>query len=234
LLKEIITLIPRSTGNSWDIVKIHKQLHVVLNILLFGAHRNVHTGPQEHNHIQNTKKPSKQVQRNKIIFDWELGNRLAVKYIIDSACQKFAASHEPNSRQNHFSIMKGSTITPNASKFKFKLCKNPVTQMIRVSYKWMTLSCKANPLSQPMLLALNNYFGDTIYDCSMIGFSELMHNNVLYRASGEYRNKKCWYDNALIAWVDKQNCTDQETDTSSILVPSELRLFFRFEEENTL
>ena len=61
LLKEIITLIPRSTGNNWDIVKIHEQLHVALNILLFGAHRNVHTGPQKHKHIQNTKKPSKQV-----------------------------------------------------------------------------------------------------------------------------------------------------------------------------
>ena len=72
LLKEIITLIPRSTGNNWEIVKFHEQLHVPENIDLFGAHRNVHTGPQERNHIQNTKKPSKQVQRNKLTFDWEL------------------------------------------------------------------------------------------------------------------------------------------------------------------
>jgi len=225
LLKEIITLIPRSTGNNWDIVKIHEQLHVAENILLFGAHRNVHTGPQEHNHIQNTKKPSKQVQRNKFTFDWELGNRLADKYIIDSASQKFAASHEPISKRNPIPDMNGSTIMPNASKFRFKLVKNAITQKVQVPYKWMTLSCKTNPLSQPMLLAMTNYFGDTIYDWFMIGFSELKHKNVLYRACGEYRNKGCWHDNALIAWENKQNCTDQETDTASILVPSELRLF---------
>lgn len=229
LLKEIITLIPRSTGNNWDIVKIHEQLHVAENILLFGAHRNVHTGPQEHNHIQNTKKPSKQVQRNKFTFDWELGNRLADKYIIDSASQKFAPTHEPNSKQNSSPDTKGSTITPNASKFQFKLSKNATTQKVQVPYKWMTSSCKENPLSKPMLLALTNYFGDTIYERSIIGFSELKHNNVLYRACGEYRNKGCWYDNALIAWE-----YDQETETGFILVPSELRLFFKFEEENTL
>ena len=187
LLKEIITLIPRSTGNYWEIVKIHEQLHVPENIDLFGAHRNVHTGLQEHNHIQNTKKPSKQVQRNKFTFDWELGNRLADKYIIDSACQKFAASHETNSNTNFTSDCDGSMITPNSSKFTFKLEKNPDFRKVQVSYKWMTLSGKAIPLIKPILLALIDHFGDEIYDQSMIGFSELKHNNSLYRANVKYR-----------------------------------------------
>jgi len=65
LLREIIELIPRTTGNGWEIAKIHEQLHIAFNIILFGAHRNVHTGPTEHNHIEHTKKPSKQVQRKK-------------------------------------------------------------------------------------------------------------------------------------------------------------------------
>ena len=65
LLQQIITLMPRTTGNNWEIVKIHDQLHVAENINLFVAHQNVHTGPQEHNHILNTKNPSKQVQRKK-------------------------------------------------------------------------------------------------------------------------------------------------------------------------
>ena len=54
----IIELIPRMVGNNWHIAKIHEQLHVAENILLYGAHENVHTGQQEHNHIENTKKPS--------------------------------------------------------------------------------------------------------------------------------------------------------------------------------
>lgn len=233
LLKEIILLIPRSTGNNWEIVKIHEKLHVLENIELFGAHRNAHTGPQEHNHIQNTKKPSKQVQSNKFTFDWELGNRLSDKYIIDSACQKFAASHETNASSTFTPDYDGSMITPDSSKFTFKLKKYPDSGKVQVSYKWITLSGKANPLTKPILLALIDHFGDEIYDQSIIGFSELKHNNALYRASAEYRNRGCWYDNALIAWVNKQECPNQETDTF-LFIPLELRLFFKCEQEAEL
>jgi hypothetical protein len=73
-LQLVINLVPRTTGNSWEVPKLHEQLHVAENILLFGAPRNVHTGPQEHNHIENTKKPSKQVQRKKTVLDWQISN----------------------------------------------------------------------------------------------------------------------------------------------------------------
>lgn len=58
-LAEIIKYMPRTQGNKWEICKIYEQLHVAENINFYGAHHNVHTGPQEHNHIDNTKKPSK-------------------------------------------------------------------------------------------------------------------------------------------------------------------------------
>ena len=79
LLQDIITLMPRTKGNQWAICKIHEQLHVAENIRYYGAHNNVHTGPQEHNHIHNTKKTSKQVQRKKLELDWQLANCLADK-----------------------------------------------------------------------------------------------------------------------------------------------------------
>ena len=56
LIQLIIELIPRTVGNNWHIAKIHKQLHVAENILLYGTHENVHMGPQEYNHNENTKK----------------------------------------------------------------------------------------------------------------------------------------------------------------------------------
>ena len=55
LINRLKDLFPRKEGCQWDIPKWHKQLHIVMYILLFGAHRNMHTGPQEHNHIENTK-----------------------------------------------------------------------------------------------------------------------------------------------------------------------------------
>ena len=74
LLNQIITLMPRTEGNEWAINKIHEQLDVAENIKYYGAHSNVHTGPQEHNHIKITKLPSKQVQRKKVDLDWQLAN----------------------------------------------------------------------------------------------------------------------------------------------------------------
>ena len=233
-MKEIITLLPRTTGQHWEIVKIHEQLHVIINILFYGAHRNVHTGPQEYNHIQNTKKPSKQVQRNKRTFDWELGNRLANKYIINSACQKFAASHETNSKPNLNLDGDGSKISPNLSKFTFKLSLKNNVQDVKAVYNWKTPSNKANPLTQPILKALVNHFGDRIYNQPMMGFSELKHDNVLYRATAEYRTRGCWYDNALIAWVDKQSGTNLVDEHDFVLIPSKLRLFFKCEQGEEL
>src|SRR5688500_2125345 len=55
-LQEIIQYFPRSTGNEWAVPKFHKPLHTPKNINNYGAPRNIHTGPQEHNHIENTKK----------------------------------------------------------------------------------------------------------------------------------------------------------------------------------
>ena len=65
LLQSIVKFLPRTSGQKWKLSKIHEQLHVPENIKYYGAHQNVHTGPQEHNHIENTKKPSRLVQRRK-------------------------------------------------------------------------------------------------------------------------------------------------------------------------
>ena len=61
-------LFPRLSGNQWKIPKLHEQLHIAHNIYLYGCHQNIHTGPQEHNHIANTKKPSQHTQKKKMQF----------------------------------------------------------------------------------------------------------------------------------------------------------------------
>ncbi len=50
-------LFPRTEGSQWNIPKIHEQEYIAENIQLFGAHQNIHTSPQEHNHINNVKRP---------------------------------------------------------------------------------------------------------------------------------------------------------------------------------
>jgi hypothetical protein len=57
LLAELVLLWPRESGNGWQTAKEHhEQIHVLDDIdSLLGAHQNYHTGPLEHNHIDNIK-----------------------------------------------------------------------------------------------------------------------------------------------------------------------------------
>jgi hypothetical protein len=85
MLHELINCVPRETGNGWNIPKIHEQLHVPCYIQMFGAHRNLHTGPAEHNHIELSKQPAKRTQKRAHVFDWQVANRLVDKLVVDLA-----------------------------------------------------------------------------------------------------------------------------------------------------
>ena len=63
MLRRIIKLWPRSTGQNWDLPKFHEQLHVPDDINRNGAPHGTHSGPTEHNHIIHVKKPAKTTQK---------------------------------------------------------------------------------------------------------------------------------------------------------------------------
>jgi hypothetical protein len=83
MLQNLTDCIPRLKGRGWDIPKLHEQLHVAETILLFGSHKNIHTGPAEHNHIELSKKTAVRTQMRKETFDWQVANRLVDKLTVD-------------------------------------------------------------------------------------------------------------------------------------------------------
>jgi hypothetical protein len=85
MLNELMACIPRFKGNGWNIPKMHEQLHVPYYIQMFGAHRNLHTGPTEHNHIELSKQPARRTQMRAKVFDWQVANRLVDKLAVDLA-----------------------------------------------------------------------------------------------------------------------------------------------------
>ena len=85
LLDELVSCVPRLKGNGWNIPKVHEQLHVPAYIQMFGAHRNLHTGPTEHNHIELSKKTARRTQMRANDFDWQVSNRLVDKFVVDIA-----------------------------------------------------------------------------------------------------------------------------------------------------
>lgn len=100
MLDELVTCIPRLKGNGWNIPKIHEQLHVPFYILMFGAHRNLHTGPTEHNHIELSKQPARRTQMRAKEFDWQVAQRLLDQLVVKQA--EFTMCHDrPVQRSEH-------------------------------------------------------------------------------------------------------------------------------------
>jgi hypothetical protein len=160
-IKQLKLLFPRSTGNQWKIPKLHEQLHVAYYIWLYGSHQNIHTGPQEHNHIANSKKPSQQTQKRKKTFDWQLGNRLNDQYSIDFTKNQIQNQTSTTQTSNLPSKMSNKTTIPQtskASKFEVILKLDIETDKIDVQYQWMTTSKKNQKLSQAIIELIMIHF----------------------------------------------------------------------------
>jgi hypothetical protein len=85
MIDKLVKLWPRGAGNGWYIPKIHAQFHVPRNIGRIGNQLNVHSGPQEANHIVLHKGPSQNAQRRKAVIDLQTAKRLSEWLIIKKA-----------------------------------------------------------------------------------------------------------------------------------------------------
>ena len=133
----------RSTGNQWKIPKLHEQLHIAHNIFLFGSHQNIDTGPQEHNHIANSKGPSQHTQKRKHHFDWQIVNWLNDQYTINNIIN-LIDQHQTNTRNKQLLNTCIKDINSNgsrmASKFEMRIILNSTTNNIDINYQWITKS----------------------------------------------------------------------------------------------
>jgi hypothetical protein len=84
MMGQIQRLWPRQWGLKWLLTKLHEQFHVPRDIHRHGRHMNVHTGPQEHNHIQ-IKKASKKTQMRRDRIDLQTGGRIVDRLILQRA-----------------------------------------------------------------------------------------------------------------------------------------------------
>lgn len=238
LIKQIIKFIPRTTGNHWAIAKIHEQLHIALNILFYGAHRNVHTGPQEHNHIENTKKPAKQVQRKKALLDWQISNRLVDKYVIDLAHQEIieniTQSNTTEKTSDEHTVVQVA-VTSSRFHLKFEIDNGRVRAFII----WNTRDAKSVEISSEAIKSLHEMFGDDIYSKQIQGYTELKKGKVLYQVDINYQNKGCWFDNVMVLWESSGNNSSdddsmkEDVSSSSTLIFAEIRLTFQIEGDDS-
>lgn len=122
---------------------MHEQEHVAKNIALFGAHRNVHTGPQEHNHIEIVKCPSKCSQKYKAVFDLQISERLVNCLIIDHTYMNIL-QHQCKQKDNKqkWTTTEYLDCTQQAQKFALHIALDQHTDSIELQYQWITGSQK--------------------------------------------------------------------------------------------
>ena len=84
MMGQIQRLWPRKMGLKWLLTKLHEQFHVPRDIHRNGNHNNVHSAPQEHNHIT-LKNAAKKTQRQKQRLDLQTGERIADRLVLQRA-----------------------------------------------------------------------------------------------------------------------------------------------------
>jgi hypothetical protein len=103
MMRQVQSLWPCETGLEWNLPKMHKQLHVPEDIQQHGNHKNIHTGPQEQNHI-NIKKAAKKTQQNKKKIDVQTSHYVMEQLVIQQAYDFVKSKQLQIPRQNNGTI----------------------------------------------------------------------------------------------------------------------------------
>ena len=212
MLSNLVTCVPRNTGRGWHIPKLHEQLHVAHTILLFGSHKNVHTGPAEHNHIELSKKPAARTQMRKDTFDWQVSNRLVDKYVVDLSLEYMKPNVDPPPPYIHHPGMLPPL--PHNTVY-FEIIIRPVDGRLNVLDISVDNPKKRETLMPPMHvlqhlvktcypLAERNQNPDGIQvQC----FTELPLDGSIVRANPSFDKDGAWFDYVMVTLRDGNDDT---------------------------
>ena len=227
MLRELKDLWPRNTGNGWDLPKFHEQLHVPDDITRNGAPRNTHSGPNEHNHIRNVKRPSQNTQKRRKTLDWQLGNRVTENYFINHAMHKMddvltqtTESQPPKDPDSN------DGISVNATKGKLIIQWSNVKHP-KYKFTWEKKNGQILlHLPKPEERIINALIQYTVQLVNNINIEhqqytipincEFHHGDNVYRAHPNYKSNGAWYDWVMVRWnKDNTNKKCNQTKASS-------------------
>jgi hypothetical protein len=206
MIHKLTTLWPRATGNGWDLPKVHAQFHVPYNIARFGNQMNVHSGPQEANHIEMQKRPAKNAQRRSNVIDFQIAKRLAERLVIRRAHYLMHESSPPTTVPPA-----AVSSTQAATKGILTLKRPPGHPSVLGNIAWATKQNQMMllPHHDDVLgllikdywhLAAVNANGEQILEFPI--FTEYNREGTVFRAHNNYRQDGPWIDWAWIDWQE--------------------------------
>lgn len=223
MMQQLQALWPRKAGLEWNLTKLHEQFHVPEDIHRNGRHKNVHTGPQEHNHIT-LKYAARRTQLNRRTLDIQTGERLIDRLVIQRAYDRVMASSKPKPPPEE-------PPDPFHNASKGNICINSAPNMptgnVTSLFCWkQEKQGEGLPLHENQIrgFVAQTLFTDYSSPTSVGGrtltipfFTEYERNKFVYRAHPKYRGGAAYYDWAKIKWeVSKDPVTGVVVEQSFI------------------
>ena len=236
MMRQLQALWPRHDGMEWNLTKLHEQFHVPLDILRHGAHRNVHTGPQEHNHLD-IKFAAKRTQLNKKLLDVQTAERLTERLIIQRAFDRVMHDSVVNHNTCNFEMpgpfaraskgilhFNGKSIRGRLEADGEFIFKNPKYALHCPLLHDDILAFLGSRLLPTFGTHPNNNPDDQTTTLDVPFFTEYQRNGFVYRTHPYYRSKHAYYDWAYIQWWDGDDPLTGEPKHVSII--GRILLFF--------
>ena len=230
MITELVTLWPRTDGNGWNLTKLHEQRHVPQDIERFGRHRNVHTGPQEHNHIALVKKPALNTQKRAEQLDTQMAERLFDRLLIAQATTRILTNQ--TLFDEHVTQEKRPPIFNMGSKGTFRIIRL-LGNRYQVLHDWDNQCFDGTKMKfithikQLMIVSVQQMLprlegADNALNIRF--FTEYKRNTSIFRAHPNYRGLGPWYDWAKVLW-------ENEEHEGTSLIIGRILLFVELNEE---
>lgn len=235
MMDQIQALWPRMAGLEWNLTKLHEQFHVPVDIHRNGNHKNVHTGPQEHNHIP-VKHAAKKTQYSKKKIDIQTANRIIERLVIQRAFNRVT---ENNNQEYSKSEMNGPVRNATKGTLMFKTYSEHGVISVNACFQWHNENNNdLVPLMKDEVLSflgselMNAYASteyppnsDPIMSLEIPFYTEYQRNGFVYRAHPRYRRENAYYDWAYIKWAGETD-SDADSDTFRSII-ARILCFFR-------
>ena len=253
-MTELQTYLPRVLGQGWDTCKFHEMVHIAYNIVLFGAHRNVHSGPAEHNHIALAKQPAETTSKNRKTLEADIANRFVDNQIISYFYKKIHYAKDNNSTQQFCAEQQQTTnvtldvdnnnhlntvITSCDQAMKIPLKFTITDQGLKLSTS--NSSCQQqltqilnediyHELSQVALALLHNTPVNSSVKFTIL--SHIKRDDLIFHANWNTEKQLKWNDWVMIAWDTLDATTEQVDVDEQLYVPAQIQLLYKIDHLN--
>jgi Plavaka transposase len=216
------TTLNRQEGNQMKIIKFHLPLHFADDILRFGSMANFDSSIGESHHKDFAKKPSKNTQRRKEIFEEQTAKRQIDNLVIDRAYDSIypdARYQKPEPKPIELVSMNKNYILEYCGIINNIVYTNESKSKNRPICAW-----KDKVFSRQLLKELQKAIQNGHLTPPIKFFTQHNRSGNIFRADPQFnkKTKEPWYDWVIVNWGEEENN----------LVPAKLLLFMELKEED--